>query len=80
MEDKNLDLFEQLNPVIRHQKLRLIAGVGSLDNNLTDDGVKQIASILHGLLPFPLKLAVKKDTLVSLLLSNREQLRMLLQN
>jgi hypothetical protein len=75
-----LDLFDQIKPVIRQQKSRLIAGVGSLDNNLTDGGVKQIASILHGLLPFPIKLAVKKDTLVNLLLSNREQLRTLLQN
>lgn len=73
-----MDIFAQLSPIITKNRATFMAKAGSVDDAVSDENLARVAMELHATLPYALRMAVKKETLASLLIQNRERLRTLL--
>lgn len=73
-----MDAIDQLLPTIQKHKDIFLKGVANADEAVSDKNLRTVAVTLHTLLPFPVRMVVKKDTLASLLIANRAKLRALL--
>lgn len=73
-----MDVFGQVEPFIASHKSKILVGIGNADQAVTDQGIVKLAGIIHLLLPFPVRLAIKKDSLANVLIANRERVRALL--
>ena len=73
-----MDIFAQLAPIITKHRATFMAKAGNIDDAVSDENLVRVEVELHALLPFALRMAVKKEMLASLLIQNRERLQTLL--
>ena len=73
-----MDIFATIEPIIVKYKPKLLAVVGTLDESVTDEGLGKVATELHKLLPFAVRMVVTQTALASVLVANRARVQQLL--
>src|SRR5947208_3095261 len=64
-------MIENLESIIANHRPGILKIIGSVDGLADDQKLQEVALFLHPLLPFPLRMAVKKETLAKLLIDHR---------